>query len=412
MAKFIDFFALAGQGILHRRLRSWLTVIGVVIGIAAVVGLISIGLGFERTMKDQVSKVFGVDTFILNPEDGPGFGLDLEYLKSLDGVRVAATIREQTGYVQGPADESGTRPQGFLPVMGLTRELATEFPAFIGELEFQEGGRLFEPDEPNVAVLGANIASRLNAFPGDSILVAGAGDLELELTVVGVLAVTDEASDDGGGFGFSFGGPSPDEVYIPFDTMSLLWEAEDDMGFALVRTDEGADVEAVADRVEERLNALGTEAVAVTYGDISREIGQFTMIASGLLAGIAGISLLVGGVGVMNTMFTSVLERTKQIGVMKAVGAKNGHVLSIFLLESGLIGLVGGCVGTGLGLILGRIGVSVIGHLTGGLSIAWVVSGSLILMTLAGSFLVGAVAGLLPAWRASRLPVVDALRYE
>jgi len=222
MAKFIDFLGLAGQGILHRRLRSWLTVIGVVIGIAAVVGLISIGLGFERTMKEEVSKVFGVDTFILEPKDGVGFALDFEYLTSLDGVHVAATIREQTGYVQGPADETGARAQGFLPVLGLTPELATGFPSFIGEIEFQGDGRLPEPGEEDVAVLGSAIAERLDASSGDMILVAGSGDLELEMTVIGVLAAKEGEEDGDRGMGFGVGGPSPDEVYIPFDTMNAL----------------------------------------------------------------------------------------------------------------------------------------------------------------------------------------------
>jgi len=122
--------------------------------------------------------------------------------------------------------------------------------------------------------------------------------------------------------------------------------------------------------------------------------------------------LLVGGVGVMNTMFTSVLERTKQIGVMKAVGAKNSHVWAIFLLESGLIGLVGGIVGTLLGLGIYQLGISLINRLGSGFEMITVISGGLIGITLLGSFLIGAISGLLPAWRASRLPVVDALRYE
>jgi putative ABC transport system permease protein len=413
MAKFIDLLGLAGQGILHRRLRSWLTVIGVVIGIAAVVGLISVGLGFERTMKDQVSKIFGVDTFILAPEDEPGFALDFEYLTSLDGVRVAATIREQTGYVQGPADETGARVQGFLPVFGLTPELATGFPSFIGEIEFQGAGRLLEPGEANVAILGSAVAERLGASTGDTILVAGSGDLELEMTVIGVLAASEEEENADGGMGFLVtSGPGPDEVYIPYETMNTLWEEGDDLLFALVRTEEGADVDVVADLVEEALKARGSEVSSITYSDISSEIGQFTTIASMLLGGIAGISLLVGGVGVMNTMFTSVLERTQQIGVMKAVGAKNSHVWVVFLLESGLIGLVGGVVGSGLGLLLNQAGISLINSLGGGFNVTAVISVPLLMMALAGSFAVGAVAGLLPAWRASRLPVVDALRYE
>jgi len=119
----------------------------------------------------------------------------------------------------------------------------------------------------------------------------------------------------------------------------------------------------------------------------------------------------VGAVGVMNTMFTSVLERTKEIGVMKAVGAKNSHILTIFLIESGLMGFVGGVVGTLAGLGLSALASMFIGRFFG-VQMAVVASPSLILITLAGSFSLGAMAGLWPARRASKLPVVDALRYE
>ncbi len=419
MGRLWDFLALAGQSIRHRKLRSWLTVIGVFIGITAVVALISIGLGFDRTIKEQVSQVFGVDTFMILSEDAFGpqshggdvdeFTLDLDYLKTLEGVRIAAAIREQTGFVQGPPDTEGNVQQGFLPVMGLSPELATDFTSFVGELEVQPGGRLFDAGEREVAVLGHEVAERLGAGVGDSILIGGDAESEMTFTVVGVLTEGEQAERQGG-FGMN-AGPSPDEIYVPFETMSDLWGSEEDVFFALVRTEEGANVDVVADRVEDALKQRGSEISAVTYSDISEQIGNVTTIVSGFLAGIAGISLLVGGVGVMNTMFTSVLERTKEIGVMKAVGAKNSHVLSIFLIESGLMGLVGGIVGTVLGLGLSAVASAFIGQFFN-VELVIVASASLIAITLAGSFLIGAIAGLWPAWRASRLPVVDALRYE
>jgi putative ABC transport system permease protein len=117
----------------------------------------------------------------------------------------------------------------------------------------------------------------------------------------------------------------------------------------------------------------------------------------------------------MNTMFTSVLERTKDIGVMKAVGAKNRHVLSIFLIESGLIGLVGGAIGTVVGLLLSAgacWAINTFANLPGGVTFPFVVSPSLIAVTLLSSFGIGSLSGLWPARRGARMPVVDALRYE
>jgi putative ABC transport system permease protein len=417
-----DFLFLAGRSIMHRKLRSWLTVIGVFIGITAVVALISIGLGLDRTIKDQVAKVFGVDTFMLMREGAFGpqrhtggeigeYALDLDYLRSIDGVKVAAAVRQRTGFVQGPARADGTSAQGFLPVMGLSPELTTEFESFLGSLAVEPGGRLFGEGDQLVTVLGNEMAGRLYAKVGDTILVAGDADKpELALAVVGILASAEGT--DSSQRGFTSGmGPSGDTIYVPYDTMNLLWGPAEDVLITLVRTDPGRDVDEVAKRVEDALKARGSDVSAVTYSDISNAIGTMTSTVSAFLAGIAGISLLVGGVGVMNTMFTSVLERTKEIGVMKAVGAKNGHVMTIFLIESGLMGFVGGIVGTLLGLGLSAVASSAIGRFFD-IKLVVVASPLLIVITLLGSFGLGAIAGLWPARRAAKLPPVDALRYE
>jgi len=389
-----------------------------------VVALISIGLGLEKTINEEVSGIFGVDTFIIMNEDafGPGahggggadeYALDLDLLKSIEGVKVAAALRERTGFVQGQPDADGNRLQGFLPVMGLSPELMTEFESFTGELAPMPGGRLFEPGDVEVTVLDYDISQRLGVDVGDTILVAGEGSAELNLTIIGIMAPPEEDEEpSGSGFGMQFSSRSEgDTISVPYETMDLLWGPADDVLVTLVRTEPGYDVDEVADAAEEALNARGSEISAVTYTDISEAIGTMTSTISAFLAGIAGISLLVGGVGVMNTMFTSVLERTKEIGVMKAVGAKNGHVWTIFLIESGLMGLVGGIVGTLLGLGLSVLASSMIGRLFD-IDLLVVASPLLILITLFGSFALGAFAGLWPARRASRLAVVDALRYE
>jgi putative ABC transport system permease protein len=193
--------------------------------------------------------------------------------------------------------------------------------------------------------------------------------------------------------------------------MDQLWGDGEDVVLTVVKTAQGYDVDEVADRVEGGLMARGSELQALTYTDVADSIGQITSTINAFLAGIAGISLLVGGVGVMNTMYTSVLERTKEIGVMKAVGAKNSHVLSIFLIESGLMGLVGGIVGTILGLLTNVVATRLISSLAG-LDLVIVISPVVVISTLVGSFALGALAGLWPARRASKLRVVEALRYE
>lgn len=320
-------------------------------------------------------------------------------------------MREETGFVQGGTGADGKPIQGFMPVMGLSPELATDFKSFLGNLELEPGGRLFTPDDQNVVILGNSLAERMNVGLGDTITVAGDTDAQLTMTVVGVLA-SGTTDSSGGGFGAGAGmGSTQDTVFVPYQTMSVLWKTTADVLVTLVKTQPGADVTTVADRVETTLRAQGSEISTVTYNDISDAIGSMTSTVSAFLAGIAGIALLVGGVGVMNTMFTSVLERTKEIGVMKAVGARNGHILSIFLIESGLMGLVGGIVGTLLGLGLSAVASAFIGRFFD-VKMVVVASPTLIAITLFGSFLLGAIAGLWPARRAAKLPPVDALRYE
>ena len=131
-----------------------------------------------------------------------------------------------------------------------------------------------------------------------------------------------------------------------------------------------------------------------------------------VLVGIAAISLLVGGIGIMNTMYTSVLERTKEIGTMKAVGARNSDILLIFLMESGLLGLVGGAIGIAIGFGLGKGTEYIAGMYLGSGLLRAVFPWYLILGALAFSFIIGSLSGALPAVQASRLKPVDALRYE
>ncbi len=416
-----DFLALAASSIAHRRMRSWLTVIGVFIGITAVVALISVGLGLEQTIEDEVAKVFGVDTFVLVPRGAfgrPGtggnqsqFALDMDWLQNAEGVRTAAAVRQQTGYIEGEPGADGRVVRGFFPVVGLSPELITEFEAFLGPMEIQPGGRLFAPGDEDVAVLGHDMARQLNAQVGDVITVEGESPEDvISLTIVGILTEDSAAGGQQPGFGarISAGG---DTIFVPYETMEVLWPAAQDVRVTLVKIEPGWNVDTVADRVQAHLRAEGSEVSAVTYTDISDAIGTVTSTVSAFLAGIAGISLLVGGVGVMNTMFTSVLERTRDIGIMKAVGASNGNIMLLFIMESGLIGLVGGVVGTVLGLGLSAVTSAAISRVFE-VNVAVVASPVLIVVTLALSFALGAFAGLWPARRAARLPVVEALRYE
>ncbi|MEK6820731.1 MAG: FtsX-like permease family protein, partial [Nanoarchaeota archaeon] len=164
---------------------------------------------------------------------------------------------------------------------------------------------------------------------------------------------------------------------------------------------------------KERGEKEGQETFSVqTSSQLLESFNSIFAVVQAVFVGIAAISLIVGGIGIMNTMYTAVLERTKEIGTMKAVGAKNSDILLIFLFESGLLGLVGGAIGIGLGIGIGKAVEIIAQQQLGTPFLRASFSLTLILGALLFSFVVGSVSGVLPALQASRLKPADALRYE
>jgi len=217
----------------------------------------------------------------------------------------------------------------------------------------------------------------------------------------------------------SVGNPSDDQnIYMFLDTYEEIYGKIDRVDMIYIQVQEGENIEDVADRIKLRLakfRNVPSENPDFTILTPEQLLSSFSIILNiitAFLAGIASISLIVGGIGIMNTMYTSVLERTKEIGTMKAIGAKNSDILKIFLIESGFLGLIGGIIGVVLGFLISKlteiIALNYIGSdLLRAASPLWLIIGCLVF-----SFLIGLVSGYLPARQASRLRPVDALRYE
>ena len=215
------------------------------------------------------------------------------------------------------------------------------------------------------------------------------------------------------------GNPDDDRIILmEIDSFRRLFDIPERVDWIIVQTDEGEDINEVADRIEKKLrrsrgvteknqdfDILKPEELLEAFGNILNIITTF-------LAGVAAISLFVGGIGIANTMYTSVVERTKEIGIMKAIGAKNKDIFMIFFIESGLLGLVGAIIGVLLGFGVSKtiefVAVTQLG--TDLLQAAAPLY--LILGSLAFGFLIGTISGTLPAVQASKTNVVDALRYE
>jgi putative ABC transport system permease protein len=215
------------------------------------------------------------------------------------------------------------------------------------------------------------------------------------------------------------GDPGMDaSVIMPEDDVRRILEEPEIFSMIVAQSAQGESPDGVAERIEkairrDRHQKEGKEDFQVqTSTDLIASFNAVFNIIQVVFVGIAAISLLVGGIGIMNVMFTAVLERTREIGVMKAIGARNSDVLWLFLIESGLLGLAGGVIGVILGAGIAKgveLGANTAfgpGTITAVFPI-WLIVGALVF-----SFVVGAVSGVLPARRASKLRPVEALRYE
>jgi len=400
-----DFFILGLNNLKRRRVRSWLTMIGIFIGIAAVVALISLGQWLQDYITEEFEKL-GADKIIIQPKGmgppgtaGPSLILTSDDLDTVEKVR---GVKWALGFLikQGKAvykDEAGigfavgTNPEDL--------ELMSEIQSFnIFE------GRDLKPGDKYKVVVGYN---HVHGDIWDKQMQVGS-TLEVEgydFKVIGVLDKIGNPIDDG-------------SLYMSKEVLKEILGVEDEESQIIVKTEQGFDPEEVADTIERKLRkSRGEKEDQETFNVQTSEqlLETFQSIfgvVQGVLVGIAAISLLVGGIGIMNTMYTSVLERTKEIGTMKAIGAKNSHVLLLFLLESGLLGLVGGLIGVGIGVGLAKTAEYIAAVALGSDLLRASMSPVILGGALAFSFIIGTLSGILPAMQASKLKPADALRFE
>lgn len=403
-----DCFKLSLGSLRQRPTRTWLTMIGIFIGIAAVVALISLGQG----MRDAINAAFvsvGTDKIILQAQSA-GFGPpgtdaagkitehDLIIVSHVLGVRQVAGRTLQGVNVEF-ADVSHTIFMADLPQEENARDLVIE--AF--RLRIKEGRPLQSSDRAKV-VIGNDLLTK-EVFPkpvrlNSRILLNGK-----RFTVVGILEKS--------------GQPGRDELVIMNrnDARTLL-ELDDELSAVVAQIEKGETPSAVAKRIEramrqDRHQQEGFEDFTVqTSEELINSINTILLIVQLVLVGIAAISLLVGGIGIMNTMYTSVLERTSEIGTMKAIGAKNSDILLLFLLESGMLGLVGAVIGILLGMGFSKLvelgAVSMFGpNILQASFPPYLIIGALLF-----GFFIGTLSGVFPARQAAHMHPVEALRYD
>jgi len=249
-------------------------------------------------------------------------------------------------------------------------------------------------------VLGHNVANppgldRPAYDVGDRItltLRAGGEERQVTLRVVGVMAKV----------GGTFGSEDDNSVIIPFREAQQIFESGSSVDYVAMTVDTVENVDDVVEHIEDE---FGDGVMVMSFEMVQEQVGQILGTIEAVLGGIAAISLLVAGVGIINTMTISVMERTREIGILKAIGGKSSDVLYLFLSEATITGVIGGVLGAALGFVLGRLVGDYIG-----LPVS--TSPALGLAVVGFAMVTAVLAGLYPAWRAAGMNPVDALRYE
>lgn len=401
-------FLLAVRNLIRRKLRSWLTMIGIFIGIAALVSLISLGNGLQAGVTEQFTKL-GTDKIIISPggltSGPPGSSLNKLTKNELNLVEKSSGVKETSPVTFRTLTFEFNKRKQSLATEGISLE-DKQKKLFIemASLEIDQGRELKKGDSKKI-MIGYELAHNDKLFSkliklGDSVALQGN-----VFKVVGILKKT--------------GNPMHDRVsYISLKDDEDVSGQKEQYDYIYVRSASDVKPSDVAENIKKdirrsRNEKAGEEDFGVeTLESIGNTFSSILSIVQAVILGIASISVIVGGVGIMNTMYTSVTERTREIGVLKAIGARDTDIMSIFLIESGLLGLVGGLIGVLIGMGLSKLVEIVATAAMGSPLIKAQFPLYLILGALFFSFLIGTISGALPAYQASRMKPVDALRYE
>lgn len=400
-----QYIRLATSNLTHRGLRSVLTLLGIFIGIAAVVALISLGNGLQQAITGQFATLSADRLLIQNAGDAfgpPGAGSiakltehDKKIVKEVSGV-----TRVLSRYVRiARMDFNKIAKFEFISSFPAEQD---DFDYFVESFTLETAeGRLPDADERGKIVIGSGFTENHYDKPlkvGSTVTIQGKS-----FEIVGILKET-------GSFQFNTA------IFMGEEDLKKIFGIEDEIDFIVVQVADLNQVDTVAEAIKRALRKdrdekEGRETFSVESPlQVLSAINTILLGINAVIAGIAAISLIVGGVGIANTMYTSVLERTREIGTMKALGAHNKDILKVFITESALLGLVGGIGGAALGLALAFAVSGIASQALGGIELAVTISYPLISAAILFALILGLLAGTIPAIQASKLNTVEALR--
>ena len=325
--------------------------------------------------------------------------------KELDAIKRIQGVEGAAGRIQESVKLVFNRKASFSYAISMPDKEDRKIIEHILNIEAQKG-RVLEDGDKNVVFLGSMFSEEDNAFgkaivPGSKVEI-----LDKEFKVIGIMEKK--------------GSPMIDRTIFmnEDDLRDLVNRPREEYNIKGVRVTEGADMDKIKSDIEKKLRRIrnvkqGEEDFSVeTPASMLEQVNSILLGIQLFVYIIAGISILVGGIGIMNTMYTAVVERTKEIGIMKAIGAKNSTVFTLFFVESGLLGTIGGIIGIIMGF-LAATGLAFVGRIA--LKTEFIAAHfppSLIIGALLFSFIVGSFFGTLPAIQASQLNPVDAMRFS
>ena len=397
---------VAAESIARNKMRSLLTMLGIVIGVAAVIVMVAVGNGASQQIASSIKKM-GTNVIMIMPTSTTHAGASLgaatyNKLTVADAMKIkreATLVAAVSPVVVTEAQVIGgegnwkTRINGVSTDFFQIRNWNTSSGEIFTDADVRSGRK--------VALLGATVARKL--FSGSDPIGAHIQIGRVPFTVVGIM----QAKGGGGG-----GGDEDDVVVMPYTTAQTRLKGDVDIGHMFASAFTASQMPAAQEEIAEIMRDShklkpGTEDDFFLRNqiEITRALGSTTRTMSALLAAIASISLLVGGIGIMNIMLVSVTERTREIGIRMAVGARGADILRQFLVESVALSVMGGLVG----LFGGYVGGRLLGHITG-----WSVATPLSAVVIAFGFsaAVGVFFGLYPAKKAAALNPIEALRFE